>query len=198
MFAKRRMFWNVLPIPAWTISLGLALRKMPPRLSSWTYQRGRTIAARNIVARAKMAMTAPPAAISAELVTAKARAASTPPTEPNVAGGGIEDADDDVEERRLAGAVRADEADDRALRDLEVDLANRDQTAEGLRDLPCLEDELGGLRGHRRGGHQSPIAAVGGGRSPTSAVASCSSRCLRRLGNRPSGRNSIMPTSARP
>src|SRR5439155_14247128 len=66
-----------------------------------------------------------------------------PPTEPNVAGGGIEDADDDVEERRLAGAVRADEADDRALRDLEVDLANRDQTAEGLRYLACLEDELG-------------------------------------------------------
>ena len=40
MFANRRMFWNVRPIPAWTISLGFALRKTPARRSSRTYQRG--------------------------------------------------------------------------------------------------------------------------------------------------------------
>ena len=33
MFWKRRMFWNVRPMPAATMSLGRALRKMPSRSS---------------------------------------------------------------------------------------------------------------------------------------------------------------------
>ena len=44
------------------------------------------------------------------------------------------DAGDQVEERRLAGAVRADHADDLALVDVEVELGDDLQAAEGLRD----------------------------------------------------------------
>ena len=40
MFANSRMFWNVRPIPAWTMSLGWALRKIPTRSSRRRYQRG--------------------------------------------------------------------------------------------------------------------------------------------------------------
>ena len=44
MFANRRMFWNVRPMPRRTMSLGRALRKTPRRVSRWTYQGGRMIA----------------------------------------------------------------------------------------------------------------------------------------------------------
>ena len=44
MFWNRRMFWNVRPMPASTMSLGRALRKIAePRRSRW-YQAGRMIA----------------------------------------------------------------------------------------------------------------------------------------------------------
>ena len=59
MFANRRMFWKVRPIPAATISFGLALRKIPARSSRRMYQRGRMIAARNIAARAKRTSALP-------------------------------------------------------------------------------------------------------------------------------------------
>src|SRR5439155_22715418 len=62
------------------------------------------------------------------------------------AGIGIVDARDQIEDRGLAGAVRADETEDRSLRDRERDVAHRAEAAEGLRDFVELEDralELG-------------------------------------------------------
>ena len=128
--------------------------------------------------------------------------------------GRVDDARDDVEERRLAGAVGADEADDRALRDHQVGLAHRDEAAEPLGDVP------GAQQGRRR-----PVDRLGAGAlvvSPASQSAhrSCQgcpriealrraldrvtpSRCAaprrcRLLGNRPSGLRSIIATSAMP
>jgi hypothetical protein len=46
---------------------------------------------------------------------------------------------DAVEERRLSSTVRSDDADDGALIDLEVQLVDRQQPAEPLRDGACLE-----------------------------------------------------------
>jgi hypothetical protein len=46
--------------------------------------------------------------------------------EHDTAGGRLVDAGEHVEERRLAGAVRADQRDDRASRDREVDVVSRD------------------------------------------------------------------------
>ena len=150
------------------------------------------IADRNIPASTKSAIAAPSAATSGELVIANASAVSRadddrrrhpdhrlqpgpdrpadhpPARDPDVAGGRVEDAHDDVEERRLAGAVRPDEADDRPARDLEVDLLDRDEAAERLGHLSGVEDQVRRLRGGRRLGHQSPSAAVGGGMSATS------------------------------
>ena len=48
-----------------------------------------------------------------------------------------------VEQRRLAGAVRADEADDVAARDRERDAVERDDAAEADRHVLDLEQRLG-------------------------------------------------------
>ena len=58
------------------------------------------------------------------------------------------DAGDEVEERRLAGAVRADHADDLALVDVEVEPGDDLQAAERHRHLPELQELL-------RGRHQT-------------------------------------------
>src|SRR5205085_1103799 len=121
----------------------------------------------------------------------------------------VVDAGDHVEERGLSGAVRPDEADDRALRDREVDAADRDEAAEPLGDVLGVEDVR-----HRRSPSSVPRSSSAPGRSPIapsisgdsttsstsspSSSATWSSRRLRWLGNRPSGRNSIIPTSAIP
>ena len=56
------------------------------------------------------------------------------------------DAREQVEERRLARAVRADERDDRAARDGEVDVVGRDEAAELLAHLG-RDDEV--VLGHQ-------------------------------------------------
>ena len=53
---------------------------------------------------------------------------------------------DRVDERRLARAVRADQPDELALRDREVDLVERPQAAEGDRDAGRREDDGPWLR----------------------------------------------------
>ena len=53
-----------------------------------------------------------------------------PPPELDGTVGGVDDAEQDVEERRLAGAVRSDQADDRPFGDREVDLVDGDEAAE--------------------------------------------------------------------
>ena len=62
------------------------------------------------------------------------------PVEEDLAAVGAVDAGDQVEERRLAGAVRADHADDLALVDVQVEPVDHLQAAEGLRDPLQLED----------------------------------------------------------
>src|SRR5207247_5023681 len=61
------------------------------------------------------------------------------------AGGGV-DARQHVEEGRLAGAVRTDEAHDGAGGNGEVELGDGDEAAEFLANVPRLEDVL---RAHR-------------------------------------------------
>ena len=61
------------------------------------------------------------------------------------------DARDLVEERRLAGAVRPDQRDDRAARDREVDVVRRDEPAELLPHLRRDEQVVDG------GLHQSSL-----------------------------------------
>ena len=65
MFAKSRMFWNVRPIPAFTMSFGRELRKTPAAESTRRYQRGRTMAARNMTMRSPIATSARSAVASA-------------------------------------------------------------------------------------------------------------------------------------
>ena len=50
------------------------------------------------------------------------------------------DAREDLHERRLAGAVVADDGDDLARRDVEVDVRERRDRSEGLRDAAQGED----------------------------------------------------------
>ena len=54
-------------------------------------------------------------------------------------------AGDDVEERRLAGAVRAEDGAPLAVRDVEVDVAHGVEAAEAPADPPQAEDRLGVL-----------------------------------------------------
>ena len=66
--------------------------------------------------------------------------------EQDVAVVGLVDAGDQVEERRLAGAVRADHADDLALVDVQVELGDDLEAAERQRDAAQLEQ---GAVGHQ-------------------------------------------------
>ena len=50
---------------------------------------------------------------------------------------------DDVEERRLAGAVRAENGSSLAVGDLEIDVGDRDEAAEPPADPPQAEGRLG-------------------------------------------------------
>src|SRR6266550_6716485 len=64
---------------------------------------------------------------------------------------GREKPGDDVEQRRLAGAVRADQRGDRSLLDIERRAVDRAEPAEGTYDLPHCE--------HRRA-HSSTISLL--------------------------------------
>ena len=59
---------------------------------------------------------------------------------------GLVDARDEVEQRRLAGAVRADHADDLALVDVQVEVVDHLEAAERHRDALQLEQLLGAIR----------------------------------------------------
>ena len=62
--------------------------------------------------------------------------------EDHAARGRLVDAGEHVEERRLAGAVRPDQADDRALRHREVDVVDGDEAAELLAEPLGLEQRV--------------------------------------------------------
>src|SRR5581483_9605299 len=100
--------------------------------------------------------------------------------------GRLVDAGDHVEEGRLAGAVRTDQRDDRAARDREVDVVDRDEPAELLAERVGLQEDAVGahvVRASIRGWSSTP--------SSNSAFA-------RALGTRPAGRNNITRTRMRP
>jgi hypothetical protein len=59
--------------------------------------------------------------------------------EDDVAVGRLVDSRDEVEERRLAGAVRADDADDLALADVQIEVRHDAEPAECHRDALQLE-----------------------------------------------------------
>ena len=63
-----------------------------------------------------------------------------PPLEQDLARVGAVDAGDQVEERRLARAVRPDHADDLALVHMEVELRDDAEAAEGERDRTQLQE----------------------------------------------------------
>ncbi len=190
MFWKRRMFWNVRPIPAFTMSLGRALRNVPPRRRMSRYQRGRTRAARSMTTSRAVATTSRMPARSGFPVATKATRASratmpagvTHDTGSNhvrmglaIMGSPLSSttplvgsmiADDHVEEGRLAGAVGPDEADDRTARDLEIDLADCHQAAERLGHLGCPEDRASApVADPEPSSLPEPGDVAGGGRS---------------------------------
>ena len=175
MFWNRRMFWKVRPIPAATTSLGRALRRMPSRARRVVYQAGRMVATTSVMTSAMRT----PAMVEDEPVVAlrggperegdqgdhERRDDPQDRFEPDPArpgdqglalerhgsGGRVDDPGDDVEERRLARAVGADDADDAAGRDVQVDVADRHQAAEPLGHRACREEGLGRPAGCRRG-----------------------------------------------
>jgi hypothetical protein len=70
------------------------------------------------------------------------------PVEDHLARSRLVDAGEHVEERRLARAVRADQADDRATRDREVDVVHGDEAAELLPYAGRLEQDVAAIGGH--------------------------------------------------
>jgi hypothetical protein len=104
---------------------------------------------------------------------------------------GLVDARDHVEERRLPGTVRTDEADDRPERDREIDVIDGDQPAELLAESNRLEEKFGHVRYPSSGACRTSIR--GSSWTPVS-----NSSCLRRSGIRPSGRNNITMTMIAP
>ena len=94
------------------------------------------------------------------------------------------DAGQHVEERRLARAVRADQADDRAARHREVDVVEGDQAAELLAQ-PCGDEEVVGVL-ERRSSARCRQSALRRRARPRA-------RPLRSPGIRPCGRSSITP-----
>ena len=112
------------------------------------------------------------------------------------------EAGDHVEERRLAGAVRADQADDRALLGI-VKSTSLTATRPPKRLVTPASVEQVGVPAHASRARPRPVA---GARSP--AVVGRVGRVARRrraarparcaLGKMPSGRSSIISTSARP
>ena len=154
------------PTPAATMSFGRALLNTPTRARSRVYQAGRMIARRS-VAISVPRPTRTPMSTSASEPTRRAQcdqdhhdedrrrnpehglqpgahgARDHPPAgEVDVAAARVDDAGEDVEERRLARAVRPDQADDRAPRDLEVGLADGDEAAEALRDAMGAQQDV--------------------------------------------------------
>ena len=109
------------------------------------------------------------------------------------AAGGLIEAGDAVEERRLARAVGADEGEHLASLDVEADAVHCQKAAEALAQVGQLENVVGGrfLFAHLAGTCSATVSS--------STTASCFSSCSRtRLGNSPCGRSSIMPTRISP
>src|SRR5215211_1347217 len=118
----------------------------------------------------------------------RARAGDVAVLEGDLARGGLVEAGEQVEERGLARPVRADDGDDRALRDVERHLADGEQAAERLGHLVGFED--------------APVAVAhawtSNRASSLATPPSVSSTSRLRSGSRPCGLSTIMITSRNP
>ena len=80
------------------------------------------------------------------LSTGVSRSCSTPSTTMRPPGSGASHAGDDLDQRRLAGAILADEAMHLAGLERQVDVAQRMHAPEELRDVLKLEEGGHGVR----------------------------------------------------
>ena len=161
----------------------------------------RTFSSTVMLAKSRMfwKVRATPAAVTLVRLRRQRRAAVA-----DLARGRDVEAGEAVEERGLAGAVGADQADDLAVVDGEVDVADGGETAEAHGDAAGLEDRLGRAR---RGVGRSSVMVISPPRSgaPASLTSSASSVVLlvelelpAPVGDEALGRKRIMRTSATP
>ena len=191
MFWNRRMFWNVRPTPACDHVVGAGAAEDPeplelllvpdrpddreqqrsPRAASMRDHAGREAGRRRCPlsrrrgsprGRRRRSTAAPTRATHRDPLAGGRSSAGR--WNVDLARGRVDDAQQDVEERRLAGAVGPDEADDRSFRDREVDLVDRDQAAEPAGDLARDEDGPGGCS--RRRSFRQVLLGRAGQRSP--------------------------------
>src|SRR5437879_2883534 len=107
------------------------------------------------------------------------------------AAGGLVEAGDVVEEGCLAGAVGPDQREDLAALDVKAHVVNSHKAAKSLGEVGQLEDVACWLIAH--------VACSCSTAASSSCTAACLSSCSRtRLGSRPCGRSSIMPTRMAP
>ena len=71
-------------------------------------------------------------------------------------------ADDHAEQRGLAGAVRADDADDAAGRQLEGEIVDQEPVAEAFADMVCLDDHVAEARARRNGDLRLAVVVAAG------------------------------------
>ena len=83
---------------------------------------------------------------------------------------GLDEPEQCAERRRLAGAVRAEEADDRAALHREADVQDGLVIAVGLRELVDGDDGVGVARSRERVSCESPFGVAWMGRAPASRV----------------------------
>ena len=109
-----------------------------------------------------------------------------------------------VEQRGLAGPVRADDREDLSPSLVQAYIRQAGDAAETKRDVAHLDDDVplgtgGGDRAHARGAHTAcPTGSLMASAVPTPCSASPISRLRRREGIMPSGLNIIMTTSKAP
>ena len=190
-----------------TISSAAASCRRPRRVSAtWRQQPGRVVG----VGRDQQVLVAPRAAGNSWIAwnvrprprRARRARASSVTSSPNSgrARGGRYKSGDGVEQRGLAGAVGADEADDLALVQLSARLVDGDQSVELDADVARLEQRHAqrhdaGRRPRRRRAGQ--VDAVAGAARPTAGRRAPASMDVRRAAGRPQRRRRRAPAGAR-
>ena len=99
----------------------------------------------------------------------RARAAAMPSTS-TAPGGRVVEAGDELDERRLAGAGGADEGDDLAGGDVEVDAAQRLEARARVGERDALEADVAGRGGRGRSGRRPRASPIGVRSSSSSCV----------------------------
>ena len=240
MFWNSRMFWNVRPMPASTMSFGRALLKTPRRRSSRSYQGGRTMPMSRLTirtasaavddeqlhvgvlwgqdpcngSRTRSAMTAGTNQTNGSIHARSARATIRRPR--NVISPSLGSRMPATTLKKVVlpapfGPMRLT-MDPWGIDQLR--LVHGYQPAKTLGDGPRVHQDgsrvcirrrvVLGQEVDRWFAHASsprpsgPSGSAPSTSAPAGSSVTCSSWARRRLGNRPSGRRSIMPTSASP